>query len=167
MNLDQIPKTDIVLLDANIFIYAILRKSEQCIRLLRRCSEGDVIGVVAMPQFAEVVHRLMMFEAHDNGWTQGGNPAKILSERPDRIQALSRYAEAAKGLLASGLRYEPLLKEDFVSALAVQRQFGLMTNDALMVAISERLRIQALASADKALSMVRGVILYSPDDLQD
>jgi hypothetical protein len=37
---------------------------------------------------------------------------------------------------------------------------------ALLVAVAERLRIQAIASADKVLGAVRGMILYSPDDLE-
>ncbi len=167
MNLDLIPKSDFVFLDSNIFIYAVLQKSDQCIRLLRRCSQGDVVGVTAMPQFAEVMHRLMMIEAHDNDWAAGGNPVKALSERPDRVQKLTRYAEAVKGLLASGIRYEPAQKEDFLAALTIQREYGLMTTDALLMAVAERLRIQAVASADKEFARVRGIILYSPDDMSD
>ena len=167
MNLDQIPRLDIVLVDANIFIYAVLERSQQCIRLLRRCSQGEILGVVGVQQLAEVMHRLMMIEARDNGWAPGGNPAKVLGERPDRIQALTRYADAVKGLLASGIRCDSVGREDVLSALTIQRQYGLMTNDALLMAISERLRIQAIVSADEQLRRVRGIVLYSPDDLTE
>jgi predicted nucleic acid-binding protein len=40
-----------------------------------------------------------------------------------------------------------------------------MTNDALLIAMAERLRIQAIASADEHFKGVRGILLYSPDDL--
>lgn len=166
MNLNDIQKSEAVLLDANILVYGVLLKSDQCTRLLRRCADRDVIGIVGLQQFAEVMHRLMMVEARENAWTAGGNPVKALSERPERVRAMTRYADAVKGLLASGFSFEPVIKEDFLSALSIQRQYGLLTNDALFLATAERLRIQAIASADKTFAQVRGMILYSPDDLE-
>ncbi len=167
MNLNQVPQSDYVLVDANIFMYAVLHRSEQCMQLLRRCSRGDVVGITGSQQIMEVMHRLMVIEAHDNGWTSGGNPVRSLAARPDRVQLLSRYAEAIKGLLASGIRYETVRKEDILSALAIQRQYGLMTNDATLVAIGERLRVQSIASADSQFHSVTAFRLYSPDDLAD
>ncbi len=165
MNLNEIKKSDVVILDANIFVYGTLETSQQCMRLLRRCAERDVTGVVGLQQIAELMHRLMMIEARENDWTTGGNPAKALSDHPDRVRSLNRYAQAIKGFFVSGFRFESLLKEDFGIALALQRQYGLMTNDALIVSMAERLRIQSIASADKSFANVRGVILYEPDDL--
>ncbi len=167
MNLNQIKKSEIVLLDANILIYGVLLKSHQCMQLLRRCAERDVIGIVALQQFAEVMHRLMMIEARENGWTSGANPVKSISQHPERVRTMNRYADAIKGLLASGFKFEPSTTEDFISALSLQREQGLLTNDALFLAIAERLRIQAIASADNTFAQVRGVILYSPDDLEE
>jgi len=167
MNLNEIKKSEAVLLDANVLVYGVLHKSEQCTKLLRRCAERDIIGIVGLQQLAEVMHRLMMVEARDNGWTTGGNPAKSLSERPDRIRLMNRYSDIVKGLLASGFRFESLMAEDFSAALRVQREYGLLTNDALFIAIADRLRIQAIASADKIFNQVQGVILYLPDDLQE
>ena len=167
MNLNEIKKSDIVILDANVLVYGVLHKSEQCTKLLRRCAERDVIGVVGLQQLAEVMHRLMMVEALDNGWTTGGNPAKSLSERADRIRLMNRYSDIVRGLLASGFRFESLLTEDYSAALRLQREYGLLTNDALFIAIAERLRIQAVASADKIFKQVQGIILYSPDDIKE
>ena len=167
MNLNEIKKSDIVLLDANVLVYGVLHKSVQCSKLLRRCAERDVIGVVGLQQLAEVMHRLMMVEARDNGWTTVGNPAKSLSERPDRVRLMNRYSDIVRGLLASGFRFESLMAEDFPDALRLQREYGLLTNDALFIAIADRLRIQAVASADKIFKQVQGVILYLPDDLQE
>lgn len=167
MNLNAISKSEYVLLDANIFLYGVLHKSDQCVRLLRRCAEHEVNGIVGFQHFAELMHRLMMVEARDNGWISGRNPTRSLSERPERVRALTRYADGMRGLLASGFIFKPPLKEDFLAALNIQRQYGLLTNDALFISIAERLRIQAVASADKACERVRGIILYSPDDLEE
>lgn len=165
MNLDAIRKGELVLLDANIVIYAIMNSSEQCRRLLKRCASGELHGIIGAQQLAEVVHRLMLAEARENGWITGGNPARQLGEQPDRIRLLSRYEDAVKGLIATGIKIEPVRREDFLQAMNIQRQAGLMTNDALMAAVAERLRIEAIASADKILRNVRKLIIYQPDDL--
>lgn len=167
MNLDQIPKNDIVLIDANIILYALRDQSAQCKRLLRRCVERETYGVIASHVLAEVSHRLMIAEAHENGWISGSNPARRLAEQPERVKVLIRYEQAVKSLLATGIRLEQLEKEDFLMMLRVQRETGLLTNDALLIACAERLRVQAVASADQQLSKVRGIILYSPDDIHE
>ena len=167
MILNQVQKDSIVLVDANIILYAIRNKSDQCKDIIRRCAEREVYGVITPHIIAEVMHRLMIAEARENGWIAGANPAKRLSEQPERVKMLFRYEQAVKNLLATGMRCEPVEREDILSSLRVQRESGLLTNDALLVAVSERLRIQAIASADNTFAQVRGVILYSPDDLEE
>jgi len=167
MNLDQIPQNDIVLFDANIILYALRGKSAQCKRLVRRCVERETHGVITSHILAEISHRLMIAEAHDNGWTGGSNPARKLAEQPERVKVLNRYEQAVKSLLATGIHVEPIVKEDFLIMLRVQRESGLLTKDALLIACAERLQVQAIASADRQLSVVRDLILYHPDDIAD
>lgn len=165
MNLTKLPAGEFVMLDANIFIYALQQQSRQCIQLLRRCAEEQVIGYVADNILAEVMHTLMIAEARDYNWITSANPARQLSEQPKRAMGLLRYEGFLRDLLSMGLRLESLQREDFISALAVQRRSGLLTNDALMVAMAMRLRIQSIASADQAFKRVKGIMLYAPDDL--
>jgi predicted nucleic acid-binding protein len=167
MILNQVQKDSIVLIDANIILYTIRNKSNQCKGLIRRCAEGEIYGVMTPHIIAEVMHRLMIAEARENGWIEGTNPARRLSEQPERVKMLFRYEQAIKNLFATGIRCEPVEKEDIIATLRVQRESGLLTNDALLVAVSERLRIQAIASADNTFTRVRGVILYSPNDLEE
>lgn len=84
MNLSQIPKGEVVVIDANIVLYAIRKASGQCEQILRRCAEQDISCVMTSQQFTETLHRLMIAEAIDNNWITGPNPAKRLSEKPDR-----------------------------------------------------------------------------------
>lgn len=165
MNLNKIAAHERVLLDANVFIYALQQQSRQCMQLLRRCAEDQVIGYIADNILAEVMHILMIAEARDNNWITSANPARQLSEQPKRVMALLRYEGLLSDLLSMGLRLESLQREDFITALAVQRHSGLLTNDALLVALAMRLRIKSIASADQAFSRVPGILLYVPDDL--
>ncbi len=165
MNLQKIPKGGFVFVDANIFIYAMQRHSRQCVRLLQRCAEDDVTGFVADNILAEVMHVLMIAEARDNNWITSANPARQLNAKPKRVAALHRYESLVRDILGMGLRLESLQREDFLTALSVQRQSGLLTNDALLVAMAIRLRIPAIASADKAFARAQGIKVYSPSDL--
>lgn len=165
MNIGLIKRGDSIVIDANIIIYAIQKESEQCKNLLLRCAEGEVNGILPAHILAEVMHILMISEARDNGWITGPNPAKQLSENPERIRQLSRYETIIKDLLTINCDIVSLEQEDFMTAMRIQREVGLLTNDALLVAVAERLRIQAIATADKRFGLVRGKILYVPEDL--
>jgi predicted nucleic acid-binding protein len=111
------------------------------------------------------MHQLMIAEARDYQWIKGPNPAKQLALAPDRVRALTKYEELVRDIIGTGLQIEPVVQEDFITAMAVQRQAGLLTNDALLVAVGERLRVTNIASADKAFAHVQGILLYTPEDI--
>jgi predicted nucleic acid-binding protein len=165
MNLDQVGSGEAVLIDANIVLYAIQEASSQCKRLLSRCAAEEVRGILPVHVLAEVTHRLMLAEAQDYRWIKGANPARRLAAQPERIKSLTRYESLVRDLMGIGLLLEPVHREDILTALAISRQAGLLTNDALLAAVGQRLRVLAVASADRQFSRVQGLILYSPDDL--
>ena len=50
--------------------------------------------------------------------------------------------------------------------MSLQRLYGLLTNDALFLAIAQRLRVTNIVSADEQFKEVKGIMFYSPDDLK-
>lgn len=166
MNLDKIPDGERVIIDANIILYAVQQASQQCKRLLLRCAGDELQGILPAHILAEVMHQFMLAEARDNGWIEGSNPARQLSKNPHLVKKLVRYEDMLRDLLAIGFQIEPLKEQDFISALPVQRRYGLLTNDALLVAIAQRLRAKAFTSADKAFARVQRLRIYAPDDLE-
>ncbi|OIO18556.1 MAG: hypothetical protein AUJ54_07710 [Ignavibacteria bacterium CG1_02_37_35] len=167
MNLLNIPAEQPVIIDANIFIYANQKASAQCVKLLERCANNEVFGILPSHILAEVMHVLMLAEAKDIGIIKGSNPARQLTENPQKVKSLNRYESLIRDLLAIGLQLEPLQREDFITAMSLQRQYGLLTNDALFMAIATRLRVTAIVSADSVFGNVQGIIHYSPDDLNE
>ncbi len=165
MNPNDIPADEFALIDANIFLYAAQQLSQQCTELLYRCADDEVKGILPAHILAEIMHHLMTAEARDNGWIKGPNPARQLAEKPELVKVLVRYEEMVRDILAIGFQIEPLVEEDFLSAIMIQRRFGLLTNDALSIAIAQRLRVKNFVSADKAFARVQGLLLYAPDDL--
>ena len=166
MNLTDIRAGEWVVIDTNILVYANQQKSAEAIQLLRRCASREVFGIVPMPMVAELVHTLMLIEARENGWIEKSNPARALSKRPELVRRLSRYETQVREFLGIGLRIEPATTVDIIEAMNVQREFGLLTNDALLLAVARRLNCSALASADQAFGAVKGVLVYRPSDLE-
>ena len=167
MNLLKIPAGQPVLIDTNIFIYANQKASGQCIKLLERCAGNEVLGILPTHILAEIMHVLMLAEARDIGIIKGSNPARQLTENPQVVKSLNRYESLIRDLLAFGLQLESLQREDFITAMSLQRQYGLLTNDALFLAIATRLRVTAIISSDAVFKNVQGIIHYSPDDINE
>ena len=59
-----------------------------------------------------------------------------------------------------------MTQQDFLRSLDVRRTTGLLTLDALIVAVMRRLRLANLASADHGFRAVDGLSLLKPDDLR-
>ncbi len=165
MNLSDILSGASVFIDANIFIYAVERRSPQCRQLLDRCDGEAVHAFSSAVVLAEVCHRRMVNEAKEAGLISGANPARLLGQKPGSIQGLSIYAQNVRDLLDSPIVFEPIRPEDFYVALELQRQHGLLTNDSLNLAVARRLGLQELATADTNFDGVQGLIVYKPTDI--
>ncbi|MBK7868266.1 MAG: type II toxin-antitoxin system VapC family toxin [Ignavibacteriales bacterium] len=155
MNLHSIDPSKSIILDANILLYGIQRKSAQCVELIGRIGGGELNCHITSHILAEVMHVLMIEEARSIGEITGGNPAKKLSEKPGLVNSLYLYESVFEDILNLGMNIEVIEKEDLTEALAVQRKYGLLTNDSLIIAVAKRLRITSLVSADKVFGKVK------------
>jgi len=164
MNLTDIHNGARVLLDTNILIYARRGISPQCRALLDRCQGEAIQGVITPFIVAEFCHRRMMQDAQAGGFA-GSNPAKTLTERPEIIRNLAVYAEDTRALLSGELDLTSTRPEDFLEALLLQKLHGLLTIDSLNLAVIRRLGITEVATADKGLDAVQGIIVYKPQDI--
>lgn len=165
MNLAEIRAGAWVAIDTNILVYANQGRSPQCIELLKRCASGELRGVVPMPMVAELVHALMLIEARENNWIERANPARALAERPDLVGRLARYEIQMREFFGIGLRIEPVGAADILEAMRIQKDAGLLTNDALLLAAARRLGCEAVASADRAIARAPGFNVFGPADI--
>jgi predicted nucleic acid-binding protein len=164
--LSSIPAGAWVAIDANILVYANQRRSLQCIELLKRCACGELQGLAPVPMIAELAHALMLIEARENNWVGRTNAARSLAERPDLVRRLTRYEIQMREFFGIGLRIEPVGAGDILEAMRIQKEAGLLINDALLLAAARRLNCEAVASADKTIAGAPGFSVYSPADLQ-
>jgi len=164
MSLGAIPAGARVLLDANILIYARRGMSAQCRRLLERCAQHEVTGVLSTIVVAEFCHRRMMQEAQSRGLS-GSNPAKALAQNPALVRQLTHYNEEVEDLLSGDLLVLGVESTDFAKAAELQKTHGLMTNDSLNLAVGLRSAVKLLATADPQFDLIPGLTVFKPDDL--
>lgn len=107
----------------------------------------------------------MLIEARDNNWIRRSNPARALSEHPELVRRLIRYRTQVREFLGIGLRIEPVIVYDIPEVLNIQSEYGLLTNDAFLVAVARRLNCDDIASANKAFKKIKGFRIYSPTDI--
>ena len=118
-----------------------------------------------MPMVAELVHALMLIETRENNWIERANPARSMAERPDLVRRLTRYELQMREFFGIGLRIEPVEAADVLEAMRIQKDAGLLTNDALFLAAARRLNCEAVASADKTIARAPGFSVIAPADI--
>ncbi len=155
------------MVDTNVLLYAEQGVSSQAQRLIRRCASGELKGVLPQTVWQELTHKLMLAEAMMRGLTSGGNPAAKLAAKPDAIRGLTLYRAKVQSLLELGFGFEPCQLGDLTDRVfGLQQKYGLLTNDAMVLAVALRLKANALVSSDKAFRDIKEPDVYAPTDLR-
>jgi predicted nucleic acid-binding protein len=166
MNLDDIQNGSLCVLDTNVLLYAEQGLSQQAQRLIRRCSSGDLIGVLPQTVWQELSHKLMLAEALMMERISGPNAGRKLSRQPEIVKRLGLYKDKIMALVNMGLGFEPCSKEDLlVNAFLYQEKYGLLTNDSVIVAIAARLKADVLVTADAAFQKISEIPVAIPSDI--
>ena len=166
MNLDDIQNGSLCVVDTNVLLYAEQGLSQQAQRLIRRCSTGDLIGVLPQTVWQELTHKLMLAEALMMERVSGPNAGRKLSRQPDTVKRLGLYKDKILALSNMGLGFEACMKEDLlVNAFRYQEKYGLLTNDSVIVAIAVRLKADVLVTADSAFQRVSEIPVAMPSDI--
>lgn len=167
MSLDDIPAGSLCVIDTNVLLYAEQGVSDQAQRLLRRCSKGELLGTLPQTVWQEVAHKLMLTEAMMKHGISGGNPAARLAGRPNVVRTLVLYQMKVRALVDLGLRFERCERRDLLqSAFDLQTRYGLLTNDAVILAVAVRLEADCLVSSDKSFESVEEIDVFAPSDLR-
>jgi predicted nucleic acid-binding protein len=162
MTLAAIPSGASVFVDANIFIYHFAPHpvwGKECDDLLHRVESGDVIGLTSMHVVGEAAHRLMMFEAKSVfGWSS--KVVDRLQQQPGLVAQLTRFRAAVGDLLGSKIVVLAGQPQWLATAAEISQRHGLLTNDALIVAIMQGHGLANLASQDADFDRVPGLARY-------
>lgn len=161
----DIPGGASVFLDANVLVYHFIAHNTygaSSTDLLDRMERKTLVGFVSSHVLGELSHRLMTLEAAVLfGWPAQGIVNR-LKRHPAEVGQLTRNAQALDELQQIGVTVLPVEGQQVARAAAVSKQFGLLTNDALVIALMRDHQLQHLASNDADFDRVPGLLRYSP-----
>lgn len=155
---------DPVFLDANILVYHFGPHpvfGPACNHLVQRIEKQELLGFTSTAVLSEAAHHLMTLEAS----IQFGWPSRIvqhLKQNRAAVRQLTRFRQAIAQV--PQLRIRILTIPDFLveTAAAISQQTGLLSNDALIVAIMQHHGLTKLASEDADFDGVPGISRYAP-----
>jgi predicted nucleic acid-binding protein len=156
---------DSVFLDANTFIYhfgpdPVL--GPPCSQLLQRIENLELTGFTSVHLLAEVIHKLMTIEANVLfGWPLAGMVNR-LRRHPAEVQKLTAYKVALDRICQSRIQVLEVPVAALQGAAAICQQTGLLTNDALIVALMQQNGLTRLASHDADFDCVPGLTRFAP-----
>ena len=154
-----------VFLDANTFVYHFAPHpvfGSPCTQLLDRAGRAEIQAFTSTHMLSEVAHRLMAFEAAAVlGWPQ----AKIvqrLKQHPNELQKLKDFRQAIEDIPGLGVQMLTIPPHLVAAAAVISQQTGLLSNDALIVAVMNHYGLNKLASNDADFDRVPGLTCYAP-----
>lgn len=156
---------DAVFVDANTLTYHFEPHpvwGPPCADLLQRIENKELAGFTSAPVLSEVCHRLMTIEASALfGWPFAGIGNRLRTHPAD-VRKLTAFREAIDDLLQSNLQVLTIPPVMLATAAALSQQIGLLTNDALTVAVMQANGLTKIASNDADFDRVPGITRYGP-----
>jgi predicted nucleic acid-binding protein len=165
MTFTSLPLGAAILVDANTLVYRFslhARFGPPSVDLLERVERQELIGYTSTHLLAETAHRLMTLEAISLlGWPTLGIGNRLRTN-PAEVTKLHAFRQAVEQILRSRLQVLTVAPTMLVDAVVLAQQIGLLTNDALTVAVMRANGLTNLASADSDFDRVPGLTRYAP-----
>jgi predicted nucleic acid-binding protein len=164
MTFADLVRGDSVFLDANTFVYHFEPHAvfgPHCTNLFRRIELQELSGSTSTPVLSEVAHRLMTMEASVL-FTWPSKIVQRLKQNPASVQQLSKFRSALQKVPLLGIHVFTIPPALLDPAAAISQQAGLLSNDALIVAVMQANGLTNLASNDADFDRVPGLTRYAP-----
>jgi predicted nucleic acid-binding protein len=157
---------DAVFVDANILTYHFQPhpvSGPPFSNLLLRIENGELAGSTSTHVLSELSHRLMTIEASVLfGWPFT-SIANRLRTHPARVQQLTAFRLAVGRVLQSSLQVLVVAPPLVSTAAALSQQFGLLSNDALIVTVMQANGLTRIASNDADFDRIPWLTRYEPN----
>lgn len=161
----NLPAGASVFIDANTLVYhfALDRAfGSACTDLLIRIKRHEVTGYTSTHVVAEMAHRLMTIEAINAfGW-----PINQIAQRLRRngrhVQRLLLFRKAIQEVPLFGIKLLSIQPRLLDTAAAISQSAGLLTNDAMLVAVMQAHNLANLASNDSDFDREPSITRYAP-----
>lgn len=165
MTFADLPAGAAVFVDANTLTYYFephLVYGPACQPLMLSIEQQQILGFTSTHVLSEVAHRLMTMEAVAVfGWPFVGI-AQRLRRHPAEVQRLTRFRQAIETILNSRIQVLNTTPSVVLAGAVISQQAGLLSNDALIVAVMQANGLTNLASSDTDFDRLSGLTRYAP-----
>jgi predicted nucleic acid-binding protein len=164
--LDDIPSGAKCFIDSNIIFYHLaavitdVALSNACSDFLKRISKGEVVAMTSTVAMAEATHKVMLAEAKVR-YDPKLNAGRLQKQR-QLIATLSQHKQVAGLIYTLKIHVEPVTSDLLERSADLSIQHQLLTNDALTVAVMEKLRLTDIATNDDDFDSVTHLKVWKP-----
>jgi predicted nucleic acid-binding protein len=161
----DIPGGTTVFVDTNCLVYAVSadpRYGAACEQLLERIDNQDIQGCTSAHVLSEMAHRVMTLEAVARFRRPLAGMANWLRRHWVEVQQLTRHRQAIDEVQNFKVQILPVDGALVSRAADLNVPFGLLSSDALIVALMQQNGLTALASLDADFDRVPGITRYAP-----
>ena len=160
--LSKLPASEHIFIDANIFIYHFLGLKESCSEFLLRVENKEIFGYTSVTVLLEVCHRLMIAEAIETYNLTPRKAVTYLKRHPQSVQQLTRCHEAITYIPQMKIKIWNLSRRALFATQLISRQYGMLTNDSINLALINQHKIKNIATNDKDFVRVKEIKVWKP-----
>ncbi len=163
--LRDLPDGTACFVDANVLCYHIVQTpplSDECTWFIKRIEQGAVRTATSAAVVAEAIHKVMLAEAIQQHKLDHRGLAHRLQRRRELIAGLSEHKKVPMLLRALSMHVEPVTLDILKHAVDLSTQHCLLTNDAMTVAIMEKLGLSHLVTNDDNFDSIQSLSIWKP-----
>lgn len=165
MTFADLPANASVFVDADVLVFHFHAHSAfgpVCTDLVERVERQEFLGFTSTHVVSEMAHRLMTLEACAQfGWPFRGIAQRI-RQHPAQVKQLTRFRQAIQSIARYRIQVLTIPSNLIDAAAGVSQQTGLLSNDALIVALMQANNLTNLVSNDADFDRVPGITRFAP-----
>lgn len=163
----EIPDHSEVFIDANIFVYHFAGPTEYtdlCTKFLQRVEDARLLGFTSTLALAEILHRLMIIEATTKLQIDPKAAIHYLKTHSLNVKNLAEHITIPEKIRAFGVKILSIDMEDILNSNKIKKAYGLLTNDAITVAVMNRYNLRNIATNDPDFEQVTDLVVWKPTE---
>lgn len=165
-SLEALPRSSDVFIDANIFLYHILKHPKlflRCHDFFRGIESGAYNGFTSTLVLNEVLHKLMLAEATQTyGLKSEHNAANLLKQNPEKISGLFQVWKTYAIIKDYPIVIYGCNPSVLDMAVDISKRYGLLISDATHLAVIKSEGIANIATNDRDFQRIDGINVYKP-----
>jgi predicted nucleic acid-binding protein len=161
----NLPSGTACFIDTNVLVYHLTNRESlglACTEFFRRVELREISAFVSVPVLADVLHQVMLSEVGTRHGLDRAGLLRWVQRHPTQWGALSATAAACDQLERMPLGVldldVPLLRE----AVRMSADYGLLTSDAVILALMRRHDLTHLVTNDDDFDRVPGLTVWKP-----